>query len=153
MNTTETSVRTRAFALLGAFAAALLAGSIALVAEPGPPGEDPLGRFLFAPDRVMAHASEIGLDDAQRGTIRAEIQKAQPKFLDLQFDIQAEMEKMKNLVSEKRVDEARVLGELDRVLALEKDIKRTQIALLVRIKNALTPAQQAKLEEIARNGR
>jgi Spy/CpxP family protein refolding chaperone len=129
-----------------------LAASVALVAEPSP-GDDPLARFLFPPDRVMAHASEIGLDDAQRGTIRAEIQKAQPKFLDLQFDIQAEMEKLKNLVSEKRVDETRVLGELDRVLALEKDIKRTQIALLIRIKNALTPAQQAKLEEIARNGK
>jgi Spy/CpxP family protein refolding chaperone len=132
---------------------ALVAAAAALVAEPGPPGDDPLGRFLFPPDRVMAHASEIGLDDSQRGAIRAEIQKAQPKFLDLQFDIQAEMEKMKNLVSEKRVDESKVLGELDRVLALEKDIKRTQIALLIRIKNTLTPAQQAKLEEIGKNGK
>ncbi|HEY6146164.1 MAG TPA: periplasmic heavy metal sensor [Thermoanaerobaculia bacterium] len=132
---------------------AFVAAAAVLVAEPGPPGDDPLGRFLFPPDRVMAHASEIGLDDSQRGAIRAEIQKAQPRFLDLQFDIQAEMEKMKNLVSEKKVDESKVLGQLDRVLALEKDIKRTQIALLVRIKNALTPAQQAKLDEIARNGK
>ena len=138
---------------LARFGVLVFLAAAALLAEPGPPGDDPFGRFLFAPDRVMGHASEIGLDDSQRGTIRAEIQKAQPKFLDLQFDIQAEMEKMKNLVSEKRVDESKVLGQLDRVLALEKDIKRTQIALLVRIKNALTSAQQAKLEEIAKNGK
>jgi len=141
--------------LLASFAALVFtaAAAAALVAEPGTPGDDPFGHFLFAPDRVMAHASEIGLDDSQRTAIRAEIQKTQPKFLDLQFDIQAEMEKMKNLVSEKRVDEAKVLGQLDRVLALEKEIKRTQIGLLVRIKNALTPVQQAKLEELARNGK
>ena len=147
--------RTRIFAIVLAFAA-----SAALLGEGGPggpggppPGEDPLARFLFPPDRVMAHASEIGLDDAQRSAIRAEIQKAQPKFLDLQFDIQAEMEKFKNLLQEKKVDEAKALGQLDRVLALEKEIKRTQIGLLVRIKNGLTPAQQSKLEELARPGR
>jgi len=135
----------------------LFAASTALLGEsaPGspPPGDDPLARFLFPPDRVMAHASEIGLDDAQRSAIRAEVQKTQPKFLDLQFDIQAEMEKFKNLLQEKRVDEARALGELDRVLALEKEIKRTQIGLLVRIKNTLTPAQQSKLEDLSRPGR
>jgi Spy/CpxP family protein refolding chaperone len=135
----------------------IFAVSTAVLAEsaPGaqPPGDDPLARFLFPPDRVMAHASEIGLDDAQRNAIRAEVQKTQPKFLDLQFDMQAEMEKFKNVLQEKRVDEGKALGELDRLLALEKEIKRTQIGLLVRIKNTLTPAQQSKLEELARPGR
>ena len=133
------------------------AASTALLGESAPgspsPGDDPLARILFPPDRVMAHASEIGLDDAQRSAIRAEVQKTQPKFLDLQFDMQAEMEKFKNVLQEKRVDEAKALGELDRLLALEKEIKRTQIGLLVRIKNTLTPAQQSKLEELARPGR
>lgn len=137
----------------------VFAASAALLGEgmpggpPPPQGDDPLARILFPPDRVMAHASEIGLDDAQRSAIRAEVQKAQPKFLNLQFDMQAEMEKFKNLLQEKRVDEGKALGALDRVLALEKEIKRTQIGLLVRIKNTLTPAQQSKLEELARPGR
>jgi Spy/CpxP family protein refolding chaperone len=38
-----------------------------------------------------------------------------------------------------------VLEQVDRVLALERDLKRTKIALLVRIRNTLTPEQQAKL--------
>jgi hypothetical protein len=33
-------------------------------------------------------------------------------------------------------------------LTIEREIKRAQAALLVRIKNKLTPEQQAKLEEI-----
>jgi hypothetical protein len=46
------------------------------------------------------------------------------------------------------VDETQVLEEVDRILALEREMKRTQISLMVRIKNTLTPAQQAKLMEI-----
>lgn len=113
-----------------------------------PGGEDPLARYLFPPDKVLGHAQEIGLDDAQRKAIRNEVQKAQRKFLDLQFDLQTEGEKMAFLLQEKPVDEAKVLGQVDRILALEKDIKKTHISLLVRIKNLLSAAQQAKLAEL-----
>jgi Spy/CpxP family protein refolding chaperone len=129
----------------------LLALSIpAPAAEAPSPGDDPLARHLFPPERVMGHAQEIGLDDTQRTAIRKEVQKAQSKFLDLQFDIQTEMETMVRLVKENRVDEPKVLAQLDKVLALEKEIKKTQISLLVRIKNTLTPAQQARLSEMPR---
>jgi Spy/CpxP family protein refolding chaperone len=126
---------------------------VSAAADQPPGGDDPFARYFFPPDRVMGHAQEIGLEDAQRTAIRAEVQKAQPKFLDLQFDMQAETEKLARLISEKRVDEAKVLAEIDRVLAIEKEIKKTQVTLLVRIKNVLTAAQQAKLEELARSGR
>jgi Spy/CpxP family protein refolding chaperone len=122
----------------------------ASAAESPSPGDDPLARHLFPPERVMGHAQEIGLDDTQRTAIRKEVQKAQSKFLDLQFDIQTEMETMVRLVKENKVDEPKVLAQLDRVLSLEKEIKKTQISLLVRIKNTLTPAQQAKLSEMPR---
>ena len=122
----------------------------AAAAESPSPGDDPLARHHFPPERVMGHAQEIGLDDAQRTAIRKEVQKAQSKFLDLQFDIQTEMETMVRLVKENKVDEPKVLAQLDKVLALEKEIKKAQISLLVRIKNILTPAQQAKLSEMPR---
>ena len=145
-------VRFLALALVLALAASLLP---AAEAPPGPPnpGDDPIGRSLFPPDRVMGHAQEIGLDDAQRTAIRNEVQKTQPKFTDLQFDLQSEMEKLARLVSEKRVDEAKTLAQLDKVLALEREIKRAQIGLLVRIKNTLTPQQQDRLSELAKSGR
>jgi Spy/CpxP family protein refolding chaperone len=129
----------------------LLALSLpAPAAESPSPGDDPLARHLFPPERVMGHAQEIGLDETQRTAIRKEVQKAQSKFLDLQFDIQTEMETLVRLVQQTKVEEPKVLAQLDRVLALEKEIKKTQISLLVRIKNTLTPAQQAKLSEMPR---
>lgn len=131
---------------LAVFAFALVA-AVRAPAEP-PPGDDPIGRLLFPPDRVLGHALELGLDDAQRKSIRAELQKTQPKFLDLQLDIQAEVEKMTQLLQEKPVEEARVMAQLERVLAIENQAKKTQIGLLVRIKNLLTPAQQAKMSAL-----
>jgi Spy/CpxP family protein refolding chaperone len=56
------------------------------------------------------------------------------------------------LLQEKPVDETRVLAQVDRILTLEKEIKKTQITLLVRIKNVLTPAQQARLAELQKAG-
>jgi Spy/CpxP family protein refolding chaperone len=117
-------------------------------AGPGPGGEDLFARYLFPPDTIMGHAQEIGLDDAQRTGIRNEVRRAQTKFLDLQFDLQTESEKMASLLQEKPVNEAKVLAQVDRILALEKEVKKTQVGLLVRIKNLLTPAQQAKLAEM-----
>jgi Spy/CpxP family protein refolding chaperone len=110
--------------------------------------DDPFGRYLYPPERVMSHAMEIGLDDAQKSSIKNEAQKAQHRFLDLQFEMQGESEKLIRLLQESRVNEAGVLAEVDRVLGIEKEIKKAQISLLVRIKNVLTPGQQAKLAEM-----
>lgn len=114
--------------------------------------DDPIGRHLFPPEIVLAHQMEIGLDDAQRKAIRDEVQKAQLKFVPLQLDLQGEAEKMTALLDERPVNEARALEEADRIMGLEKEIKKTHLALLVRIKNLLTRDQQARLAQIRTRG-
>ena len=52
------------------------------------------------------------------------------------------------LLQGSQVDKAAVLDEVDRILNLEREIKKAQISLMVRIKNTLTAQQQAKLAEI-----
>ncbi len=136
--------------LAALFLLALLPAAVS--AQAGGGGDDPFARYLFPPDRIMSHSLELGLEDAQKTAIRNEVQKAQPKFTDAQFELQAEGEKMIRLLQEKPVDETRVLAQVDRILTLEKQIKRTQISLLVRIKNVLTPAQQARLSELQKAG-
>ena len=115
---------------------------------PGPGGPDDFGRNFFPPELVMQHQSEIGLQDAQRAALTSAVQQAQGKFMDVQWKLSAEGEKMSKLLQPAQVDEAQVLEEVDRILALEREMKRTQIGLMVRIKNTLTAAQQAKLAEI-----
>jgi Spy/CpxP family protein refolding chaperone len=112
-------------------------------------GADDWGRSFFPPELVMRWQSEIGLQDAQRSALSSAIQQAQAKFMDVQWKLSAEGEKMGRLLKGTQVDEAQVLEEVDRILALEREIKRTQISLMVRIKNTLSPEQQAKLSKLA----
>ena len=138
-----------------AFAFLLSAASLAAQGAPPPgqrgpgPGGDDWGRNFFPPELVMQHQSEIGLQDAQRSALTSALQQAQAKFMDLQWKLSAEGEKMRRLLQGTQVDEAQVLEEVDRILALEREIKRTQISLMVRIKNTLTSEQQAKLAKLA----
>lgn len=112
---------------------------------PAPAGDDPLARYLFTPELVMGHQQAIGLTDRQRAAIQEAMKEAQEKFVDLQFRMSAEVEKLQRLIQGTSVDEERVLDQVDRVLSLEREIKHAQLTLLVRVKNQLTEQQQAAL--------
>ena len=68
--------------------------------------------------------------------------------MDAQWKLSAEGEKLARLLQNATVDETQVLEQVDRILTLEREVKRAQMGLMVRIKNTLTPAQQAKLREL-----
>jgi Spy/CpxP family protein refolding chaperone len=119
-----------------------------LAARAEAPGDDPIARAVFPPDLVMKHSQEINLDERQRAAIKEQVQKAQAQATDAQFDLQGESQRLVRLLQARPVDETAVLAQVDKVLALERQVKRTQILLLVRIKNLLTEAQQAKLTEL-----
>ena len=68
----------------------------------------------------------------------------------MQWDMQSESEKLVQLLKARPVDENAVLAQVDQVLKREREIKKAQISLLVRIKNLLTDWQQNKLMELRR---
>ncbi len=109
---------------------------------------DPIADQLFPPELVMQYHQEINLTPDQSKALKDEIQKAQAKFLDMQWDMQSEQEKLVLLLKAHPIDENAVLTQVDKVLDREREIKKTQILLLIRIKNQLTPAQQNKLNEL-----
>ena len=119
---------------------------VLLLAIAQPPGDDPIAKHLIPPELIMAHAQEIALTDAQSAAIKNEVRKTQTKFLDFQWDMQDETGKMQQLLQQSPIDEAKVLERADKIMALEREMKRAQLTLLVRLKNLLTPAQVAKLK-------
>ncbi len=131
---------------LSVWTCVLLGLSPALAQQP--PGHDPVGENLFPPELVMAHQQAIGLDDVQKTYIRSELLKTQTRFTELQWQLQDAMESLVSLLKKNPIDEQQALGQLEKVLNSEREIKRAQIALLVRIKNKLTPEQQAHLREL-----
>jgi hypothetical protein len=116
--------------------------------HPTPPYDVHFGGNVFPPELVMANQKAIGLDDDQKAYMRAEIRKAQARFTDLQWELQDAMETLQSLLEEEQVSEQQVLGQLERVLDTERQIKRTQMALMIRIKNKLTAEQRARLRQL-----
>lgn len=122
--------------------AALVVLPIAALAE-----DDPIAKYLFPPELIMSHAQDLALQDKQRETIKSEVQKAQSKFFDLQWQAREETDRMVKLLEQSPADEAKILEQADRVMSLERQIKRTHLTLLVHLRNLLTPEQQAKLRQ------
>jgi Spy/CpxP family protein refolding chaperone len=108
---------------------------------------DPFGKWLFPPELVMQHQGELGLSDAQRATIQKDAIAAQSKFMEMQWKMSAEMEKLTTLLSATPIDEPQALEQLDRILSAERDVKKAQMGLLIQIKNTLTRDQQARLDK------
>ena len=129
------------------WSAAVLLYPVFLAAQQ-PTGPDPVTENLFPPELVMAHQKAIDLSDAQRAYMRVELLKAQTRFTELQWQLQDAMEALVSLLKQSSADEPQVMNQLDKVLSSEREIKRTQISLLVRIKNKLTPDQQAQLQKL-----
>jgi Spy/CpxP family protein refolding chaperone len=129
----------------------LLATSPVLAQRPeqGPPqGNDPFAKYFFPPEMVMQRQEQIGLNDAQREKIKNEVMTAQKTMSDIQWRMSGEVEKMDRLLAADVVDETAVLAEVDAMLAAEREMKRAQVALMVRIRNALTPEQRKQLQAL-----
>jgi len=135
----------------------LLAVALPAKAEgpPAPPpsqAADPIGSKLFPPELVMEHQAELGLDDRQREAILKELERAQSQFPRLQWQLQAASQQLSRLLDAPQVDEAKALAQAGEVMKLETEIKRTHLALLIRIRNTLTDGQRGKLQAIRRGG-
>jgi Spy/CpxP family protein refolding chaperone len=113
-----------------------------------PAQRDPIAELVLPPELIMQNQKAIGLSEAQKNAVIAEIKKAQGRLVDLQWDLQRAMERMVELLRQDNADEQAVVAQLDNVLAAEREIKRIHIGLAVRLKNILTPGQQKQLREL-----
>jgi Spy/CpxP family protein refolding chaperone len=113
---------------------------------PSPP--DPLAHLMFPPDMILGHARELNLSDEQKAFMRAEVQKATITFQDLQWKLQDQAEALHETMKSAFVNEQQALAQLDKVLEVEREIKRLHIGLAVRLKNRLTPEQQEQLHRM-----
>ena len=139
MNTTNTSNY-----IIMAIAFCFLVSLTAFAQENA--GKDPMQEFFFPPELVMRYQNEIQLKREQKELIIGAVEEAQKKFNHFQWDLQNEMTSFQKLLGEPSVNEPRALEQLDKILDLERQIKKAQITLMVRIKNALTEDQKAQLK-------
>ena len=117
--------------------------------QQSPPGAEPdFARFVFPPELVMQNQQRIGLRPEQRTAITEAIRQFQASVVDLQWKMQEETQRMSELLQAPQVNEAETLAQADRVMGIEREVKRAHLALLIRIKNTLTREQQATLRSL-----
>ena len=109
---------------------------------------DPIKKLLFPPELIMQHRSQLNLDDEQQEIIKLELQGAQTAVFDLRWQMKDESEHLAELLQMRPIDEAELLEQADRVMALEKQIKTSHLTMLVRLKNMLSDQQIELLGEL-----
>lgn len=127
----------------------LLVSALCLVARCvlGQPSGDPIGEHFFAPDLVRRFDGTLQLTADQRALLESEILNLQATVPALERQMREAVQTLGSLVSQEHVDAEKVLAQADQIASLEARLRRTHLALLIRIKNNLTPAQQTKLRE------
>ncbi|MBI4503554.1 MAG: periplasmic heavy metal sensor [Gemmatimonadetes bacterium] len=115
---------------------------------PQPPPDSGFGMHLFPPELVMQQQRRLGLTAQQREVITAGIKELQGQVIDLQWRMQDEEQRLSALLDRPSVDAVAALAQVDRLLDVERQVKKAHLGLLIKIKNALTAEQQDILGEI-----
>lgn len=118
-------------------AAVTLAPAVANAADP----RDPIRQLLFPPELIMQNRDELGLSAEQEDIIKTELQRTRSEAFDLQWQMDDEVNTLTSLLKASPIDESSALEQADKVMALEHQVKRLQLRLLTRLKNALTDDQ------------
>lgn len=129
--------------LLLTITAFMLVPLAAISADPA----DPIKQLLYPPDLIMKYRSELNLDKEQENTIRNELRNTQTAVFDLRWQMKDESERLAAILQTVPINEEDVLSQADKVMGLEQQIKRTHLAMLVRLKNMMNDAQLAQLRD------
>jgi len=119
---------------------------------PGGPGPD-LMREMFPPELVMRYQTEINLSADQKTSLVKETQALQSDLVPLQFDMGEAAGKLRDALAAPKIDEEKASALADRLMTLESRIKKRHLALMIRIKNILTPEQQTQLRDLREKAR
>lgn len=122
---------------------AMLGTSVA-VAEEKP--ADVFKGKLFAPNVILESRDQLQLSKEQFTAIRAAVVEVQAGVAEHEWDMQEAYQALMLELDKSPVDEDKVLEFAGQALLAENQVKKKQMAMLVRLKNLLTDEQIDYLE-------
>ncbi len=96
----------------------------------------------------MQYQRELELSAEQRKAITEAVKALQNQMVDLQWGLQAEQSTLMELLDQRPIREQAAVAQINKLLELEANVKRTHLATLVRIKNTLTDKQVQQLAQL-----
>ena len=112
------------------------------------PGDNPFGHRLFPPQLVMRHQGAIKITDAQRKQFKQEMEALQNDVLPLKMEMEKTIEELRKTLASRKVNEKKAMTLATKVMTIETKVKTRHLAMLIHIKNLLTPVQQNKLNKL-----
>ena len=98
----------------------------------------------------ISKAQEIGLSKGQTHKIKAITHAAQLELAKPQKSLEAAYAALSSELAKPNIDAAAALAELDKVLDIERAIKRRHLQMLLETNSKLQPEQRAKLLSLKR---
>ena len=112
------------------------------------PKDDVFKGKLFPPNVILENKAELGLSKEQFKAIRAAVVEVQSGVAEHEWDMQEAYQALMQELDEAPIDENRVLELASKALLAENQVKKKQMAMLVRLKNLLTEEQVSYLESV-----
>lgn len=111
--------------------------------------EDVFKGKLFAPNLILEHQGELQLSKQQFTAIRKAVVEVQSGVAEHEWDMQEAYQALMAELDESPIDEGKVLQHADKALRAENQVKKKQMAMLVRLRNLLTVEQVDYLESVS----
>jgi Spy/CpxP family protein refolding chaperone len=108
---------------------------------------DVITESLYPPDLVRLAYPTLNLTEDQKTELQSADEKVTEHLARIKKALAQETAKLAAMVKAEKLDNDAIMLQADKVMKLEQDGKRATLALLLKIRETLTPEQQAKLKE------
>lgn len=132
----------------GIFLVVALLGLVLGNAMAAGPKDDVFKGKLFPPNVILEHQTELGLSKAQFTAIRKAVVEVQAGVAEHEWDMREAYQALMLELDKAPIDEDRVIEHAEVALQAENQVKKKQMAMLVRLKNLLTAEQVRYLESV-----
>lgn len=105
---------------------------------------------LFPPNVIMEHQAELGLSKEQFTAIRAAVVEVQSNVAGYEWDLREAFQRVLSALDKSPIDEDEVLASLEVALRAENEVKKQQVAMLIRLRKLLTDEQVEYLRSVTR---
>lgn len=103
---------------------------------------------LFAPNLILENREALQLSKEQFTAIRAAVVEVQANVAEHEWDMQEAYQALMLELDKSPIDEDKVLEYASQALLAENQVKKKQMAMLVRLKNLLNAEQISHLESV-----
>lgn len=112
------------------------------------PKDDVFKGKLFAPNVILENQAELSLSKQQFTEIKRAVVDVQANVAEHEWDVREAYQNILTELDRTPIDQAQVLEYVDAALRAENEVKKLQVAMLIRLKNLLTDEQVAYLESL-----